>query len=1648
MKKLFIIVTALASALIALSPIANAQPPATITFVSVDATWHSPTDNVPGVQPGDPVITNGSPTSSINWGTTSGTPQSGYDFTTALPPPFTLPGPIPFFSLGTFTHRNFAVGDPSLTSVQLDVDLVLDIDGVLTGPMTFSYTFNHEETPNNLSPCPYPTPPGEGCTDRVQIVASPAPTTFQVAGVDYTLSMNFLVNGSPVDEYITREGGTTNSSGLVGDFEEPPAPPGTAIVRIQKSGPATLSPAEWGDFTINAHNPGVADAHNVTLIDRLPDVPGGGMCSAAPQIVSAQVFESDGVTPAPGKNPLTQGTDYSFAWDGATCELTLVTITPDSVIGVDERLIVTYRAQVDSDTQFGTTLTNVAGATEWFNDYDTNPNRVVYARTVTDGTTSVNDHEDAHTVTVDTPVLRFEKTVANVTTGDSPASVATPGDTLRYSLLVENLSDVVVNDFSIVDELDVLNVSPAFQPGSLTIVTVPAGADVSATNPTGGTAGTGLLDIRNLAIGGLGQSLLVEFEVALQPVIADGTYVLNQSQLSTGGYTAVSDDPNVNGQADPNVPNDDDPTQILIASAPYLDIDKVSAYVTGDPSVLLAGETLRYTISVANTGTDNVSDVVLRDNLPANTSYVAGSTTLNGVVVPDVIPGVLPLVAGIPINAPSDTTPGYLPGDPLSAAANVATIMFDVVVDPAVVDGTVIENQAFVSTTTGGILDQPSDDPRTPVQDDPTRDVVGNLPLIFATKSAVLQDDLGTPNVVDPGDTLRYTITIYNNGAIPATEVVLTDAVPANTFYVDDTTTLNGSPVGRPDNGVSPLVAGIPVSSSDLPPPLPGATGGTLTAGQSATVQFDLLVDPATTPGTLIINQATVASYELLDVLTDGDGNPATGPEPTVVLVGPGQQLTVAKQVAVVGGGPALAGATLEYSVYVRNIATVPASYVVITDDLDLTNPGYLTYVPQSATLNGSTDGITFVDPIITADYASEYGDLGPGEEIVLRFQAVINPNLATGTVVTNTANVTWNDPPQYADASVSVAVGGIPGVGILNGTAWHDSDFDNVLDSAERLLDAWTVDLYRNGDLIHTTLTGQDGAYRIVGVAPNYLTPDQYELRFVAPGAGPSTALLGVADSAFTNYLQRIGDIIVNSGDNLQNLNLPIDPNGVVYNAVTRTPMSGAMLSLVEAGSGATVPATCFDDSRQQDQVTLADGYYKFDLNFSGPGCPSGGDYVIRITSPAGAFLAGYSQIIPPTADASTAPLSVPLCPASPQDAIPGTLQYCEAQPSEFAPPTSIAARGNGTEYYVHLTLDGSQPPGSAQIFNNHIPIDPELFDAVSISKTTPMVNVNRGQLVPYTITVNSEVDFDLDNLTIADRFPAGFRYVQDSARIDGVPAEPTVNGRELLWSNLGLTSAGRHDLQLLLAVGGGISEGEYVNRAQAMHSLTGSALSGESSATVRLVPDPNFDCTDVMGKVYNDTNRNGLQDLDEPGIGGARLITARGLSTTTDAYGRFHITCAIVPREGRGSNFILKLDDRTLPSGFRSSTPLVRVERATRGKTLRINFGASIHRVVGLDIADPVFEPGLTDLRPQWEPRINLLLEELQKGPATLRLSYLADVEDPRLVDDRVEALRARIMSSWDPLQHGYELSVEPEIFWRRGGPPERPTVTGADQ
>src|SRR5262249_38292628 len=161
----------------------------------------------------------------------------------------------------------------------------------------------------------------------------------------------------------------------------------------------------------------------------------------------------------------------------------------------------------------------------------------------------------------------------------------------------------------------------------------------------------------------------------------------------------------------------------------------------------------------------------------------------------------------------------------------------------------------------------------------------------------------------------------------------------------------------------------------------------------------------------------------------------------------------------------------------------------------------------------------------------------------------------------------------------------------------------------------------------------------------------------------------------------------------------------------------------------------------------------------------------------------------------------------SSAADVIPGTALFCEVQSSEFAPAASIVAGSAGTTYYAHLMLDGSRPPGSSQIFNNHIPLDQQLRGMLSLSKTTAALNVTRGQLVPYTITVNNLAGQMITGVSIVDRLPLGFTYVPGSAILDGVPTEPSVAVGTLSWNGLTINGKQTRTVKLLVTVGAGVS-------------------------------------------------------------------------------------------------------------------------------------------------------------------------------------------------------------------------------------------------
>ncbi|QIQ21052.1 SdrD B-like domain-containing protein [Zophobihabitans entericus] len=233
-------------------------------------------------------------------------------------------------------------------------------------------------------------------------------------------------------------------------------------------------------------------------------------------------------------------------------------------------------------------------------------------------------------------------------------------------------------------------------------------------------------------------------------------------------------------------------------------------------------------------------------------------------------------------------------------------------------------------------------------------------------------------------------------------------------------------------------------------------------------------------------------------------------------------------------------------------------------------------------------------------------------------------------------------------------------------------------------------------------------------------------------------------------------------------------------------------------------------------------------------------------------------------------------------------------------------------------------------------------------IQKLVLKDNVVVGDLVPYTIIITNNNAGAVTGITIKDTIPAGFKYVAGSARLDGAKISDPTGSRPIYFNNInvGGTAGGvepsKRTLTYMLVVGAGVTQGEYTNIAVAV-GRTNKELSNTAQATVTVTGDPLFDDALIFGKVYVDLNGNGVQDPGEPGLGGVKLVTASGQIITTDQHGRYHLPGVSGGRWERGTNFVLKLDPRSLPDGYRFKGRNPVVVRLSPGLPSKIDFAVS---------------------------------------------------------------------------------------------------------
>jgi hypothetical protein len=141
--------------------------------------------------------------------------------------------------------------------------------------------------------------------------------------------------------------------------------------------------------------------------------------------------------------------------------------------------------------------------------------------------------------------------------------------------------------------------------------------------------------------------------------------------------------------------------------------------------------------------------------------------------------------------------------------------------------------------------------------------------------------------------------------------------------------------------------------------------------------------------------------------------------------------------------------------------------------------------------------------------------------------------------------------------------------------------------------------------------------------------------------------------------------------------------------------------------------------------------------------------------------------------------------------------------------------------------------------------------------------------------------------------------------------------------------------------------------------------------------------------------------------------------------------VACADIPDSDIGSNFILKLDTRTLPTGFKMTTDNPRIVRLTGGKMSKLNFGASITRLVRFYMTDEAFAAGSVELKAQWALAVDKLIAVLGQDKSTLQLTYNAKTTGRQLAADRIAAVEKLITERWSGQGSKYQLSIETRVM-----------------
>ena len=1054
-------------------------------------------------------------------------------------------------------------------------------------------------------------------------------------------------------------------------------------------------------------------------------------------------------------------------------------------------------------------------------------------------------------------------------------------------------------------------------------------------------------------------------------------------------------------------------------------------------SVVIAGQTMRYTLTATVTGSATTAATVLTDTLGANLTF--GSVTAPGA-----------FTAGGAGQVRTFTLPS-------GTASGTYSVTYTATVNAG---------------ATGSVNNAVTGAPCTTVGGCTTTNPIGNV-----TVSKALTAESGTQaGIAEAGETLTYTITLSNPSTVAVTNYALTDVLSAGLSYVSSTSgganagqTTNWTGLAVPASGtlqvtvvarVNTPIASTSVSNLAKPtggqdPVCPsGACVVTPTSGNVALVKT-LFAETGTQPGiaeagetltyhiTLSNSGGTaVTNYNLTDTLSAGliyvsSSNagvnagqttnwtnltvPANGslivsvvssvaspittanvtnlakptgtPDPNCPSAGcvttptAGNVTLVKSLVSESGSQPgfAEAGETLTYRITLTNTGGSAIANYALTDTLS----AGLSYV--SSTSGGVNSGAS-----------TNWSNLSipANGSLAVTIVAVVNTPITTATV-RNLAKPTGTSDPQ-CPGSACVETPTAPSVTALKLLTAESGKQPRVAEAGETL--TYTIALTNSGGSpfnnyrftenvpVGATVLSISGAAGfsgpVTGAAALNLTVPQVPAR----GSASVTVAFRVAAAMPAGVTNLVN--LINGGD--------IDPNCGPACVVTVPVELPSQLSIIKT--------TSVREARIGDLV-------RYSVLVSNVGASNVLNATITDTPPPGfTYVAGSMSVVDTDGAFTLAASQYPL-----------RIGGIDVVSGKQATITYLLRVGAGVRQGVSTnTAQASNASGT--------PISNIATAQVQIV-SDPLVDES---LILGTVFDDRDGDGWQDPANLSGvRVQGGFapdQYVPDSTTVDrgrGPKPEPDASAPMLHGLNLGAISGRQSEADP-------VANHQVVIR-QRLREATFTddfVLTNDQGVTVRMnaAGKTTVERTGDAAKGLNGadplverrvapTDGGYLVEyviqnmgIDERGIPGVRIASVEGLLMETDQFGRYHVTGIQSGDWNRGRNFVLKIDPSTLPPGAELTTANPLVRRITPGMPARFDFGVKLPSgVIGggveqvtIELGEVLFTAGSSELRAEFRPVLDKIAAQvIEHRGGDLVIS--ATGETQALALSRVQAVRS---------------------------------------